>query len=149
MIEKSFSTMIMKSYKDLIVWQKAMELVTAVYSLTEKFPQSEIFGLTAQMKRSAVSIPSNIAEGSRRGTKADFRHFLLIAYGSGAELETQVEIAKRLPFGSRLDFVQVDALLEEVMKMLNRFISQLQSKQNYKLPTTNYKLLTPPRNHAP
>ena len=76
-----------------------MELVVAVYSLTADFPKEEIYGLTAQMRRSAVSIPSNIAEGRRRNTEKDFARFLSIAFGSGAELETQVEIAKMLKYG--------------------------------------------------
>lgn len=113
------------SYKDLIVWQKAKSLAIAVYELTEKYPQSELYGLTSQMRRCAVSIPSNIAEGRRRGSKKDFCQFLRIAYGSGAELETQVEISKALPFGKNLDFSKVDSLLEEVMKMLNSMIFSL------------------------
>lgn len=84
------------SYKDLIVWQKAMDLIVAIYKLTEEFPKSEIYGLTAQMRRSAISIPSNIAEGRRRGSRKDYRQFLIMAYGSGSELETQIEITKRL-----------------------------------------------------
>jgi four helix bundle protein len=73
-------------YQQLVVWQKAMDLVTAVYLLTENFPKTEQFGLTSQMRRCAVSIPSNIAEGSKRSTKADFKNFLVFALGSGAEL---------------------------------------------------------------
>ncbi len=113
------------TYKDLIVWQKAMELVVEVYKLTELFPKSEIYGLVSQMRRCVVSIPSNIAEGRRRGSRKDYRHFLLISYGSGAELETQIEIAKRLMFSKSDDFVKIDALLSEIMKMLNRIISNL------------------------
>ena len=84
------------SYRELIVWQKSIELVVAVYNLTAKFPKEEAYGLTSQMRRSAVSIPSNIAEGRSRGTKKDFTQFLRISYGSGAELETQIIIAKKL-----------------------------------------------------
>jgi len=115
------------SYKDLVVWQKAMDLVVAVYNLTEEFPKSEIYGLTSQMRRSAISIPSNIAEGRRRGSRRDYRQFLIIAYGSGAELETQVEIAKRLSFGKNLKYSNVDTLLLEIMKMLNKMLSSLRS----------------------
>lgn len=118
---------IIYSYKDLKVWQKAMELVVIVYGLTDQYPKSEIYGLISQTRRSAVSIPSNIAEGRRRGTRKDFRQFLIIAYGSGAELETQLEIAKRLPFGKNLDFNKTDSLLVEVMKMLNKITSVLKS----------------------
>ncbi len=109
-------------YKDLTVWQKSIALVAAMYTLTSKFPKEEIYGLSSQMKRASVSIPSNIAEGSKRGTKKDFRHFLIIAYGSGAELETQIEIAKILPFGKNLQYSAVETLLAEVMKMLNTMI---------------------------
>lgn len=115
-----------QTYRDLIVWQKSLELVVAVYKSTENFPRSEIYGLSSQMRRSAVSIPSNIAEGSRRGSRRDFRHFLLNAYGSGAELETQIEIAKRLSFGNKVNFQEVESLLNEIMRMLNRFIRNLE-----------------------
>lgn len=117
------------SYKDLVVWQRAMELVVAVYQLTEQYPKSELYGLTMQTRRAAVSIPSNIAEGRRRGSRKELRHFLNIAYSSGAEVETQVEIVKRLPFGQHLDFSRVDSLLAEVMKMLNRMLSTLQGDE--------------------
>jgi len=86
------------SYKDLIVWQKSMDLVLLIYAIVEKFPKEETYNLSSQMKRSAVSIPSNISEGSRKVTKKDFRHFLLNSFGSGAELETQLEISKKLFF---------------------------------------------------
>ncbi len=114
-----------RSYRDLIVWQKAMDIVSEVYALTAKFPKEELYGLASQMKDCAVSIPSNIAEGSRQGTTKSFRHFLTIAFGSGAELETQIEISKRLPFGKHLNFCNLDTLLDEVMKMLNKMISNL------------------------
>ena len=114
-----------KQYKDLIVWQKAIELVIAIYSVTKTFPQSEQYGLTSQMRRCAVSIPSNIAEGSKRSSRKDYKHFLHIAYGSGAELETQLEITKRLSFGAQDDYNRIDELLEEVMRMLNKLIATL------------------------
>ena len=112
-----------QSYKDLIVWQKSMDLVVAIYDLTDNFPKSEIYGLTSQMRRCSISIPSNIAEGRRRGSPKEFRHFLLISYGSGAELETQIEIAKRLSFSADLDYKKADALLDEVMRILNKILS--------------------------
>jgi len=116
-----------QSYKDLIVWQKSMDLVVAIYELTDYFPKSEIYGLTSQMRRSAISIPSNIAEGRRRGSRKDYYRFLIISYGSGSELETQIEIAKRLLFGRNLDFFKVNNLLDEVMRMLNKILSTLRS----------------------
>jgi len=117
------------SYKDLIYWQRSMDLVVAVYELTSKFPKSEIFGLTSQMKRCSISIPSNIAEGRRRGSRKEYRHFLVIAYASGAELETQIEIAKRLRLSQLLDFDQVDNLLDEIMRMLNKTLSTLRTQE--------------------
>ena len=113
------------SYKDLIVWQRAIELTIAVYDITELFPKEEIYGLTSQMRRCAVSIPSNIAEGRLRGTKKDYLNFLRIANGSGAELETQIEIAKKLSKTKRINFSKADSLLEEVMKMLNVMIRNM------------------------
>lgn len=113
------------NYKDLIVWQKVMDLVILVNKITETFPKSELYGLVSQMRRSAVSIVSNIAEGSRRGTRKDFRNFLLNAFGSGAELETQIEISKRLSFISISSYQDIDQLLIEVMKILNVFIKKL------------------------
>ena len=111
------------TYKDLIVWQKSMDLVVAVYELTSKYPDEEKYGLVSQSRRCSVSIPSNIAEGKRRGTQKQFVYFLLISFASGSELETQVEIAKRLDYAAREDYEIVDLLLEEVMKMLNKMIS--------------------------
>lgn len=119
--------MSVESYKDLIVWQKAMELVVLIYELTQEFPQSEMYGLTSQMRRAAVSIPSNIAEGRRRGSRKEFRQFLSTAFGSGAELETQIEIVKKLLFAKNFDYSSVDGLLEEIMRILNKMISNLQA----------------------
>ena len=116
-------------YKDLIVWQRAIELVVAVYALTESFPKEEVYGLTSQMRRAAVSIASNIAEGRMRGTKKDFTNFLRIAFGSGAELETQVVVAKLLSKTKGSQYASVDSLLEEVMKMLNVMLKKLNPKE--------------------
>jgi len=85
-----------KSYKDLIVWQKAMDLVEMVYQVTRSFPKDELYGLTNQLRRAAVSVPSNIAEGQAHNSTAEFRNFLSIAHGSLAEVETQLLIAERL-----------------------------------------------------
>ena len=123
------------SYKDLVVWQRAMELVVAIYELTEKYPHAELYGLVSQMRRSAVSIPSNIAEGRRRGGRKEFHQFLLIAYVSGAELETQIEISRRLSFGEKLNYTEVTRCLDEVMRMLNKMTASLKS---YKLKSLSY-----------
>ncbi len=100
----------------------------AVYAVTEKFPIQEQYGLTSQMRRAAVSISSNIAEGRHRGTRKDFLQFLRIAFGSGAELETQLEIAKRLPRIKELEYTIIEGLLNEVMRMLNTMINHLYVK---------------------
>ena len=110
-------------YKNLIVWQKAMDLVVAVYKLTSQYPKEENYGLVFETRKSARSIPSNIAEGKRRLTQKEFCRFLNIAFASGGELETQIEMAKRMPFGKYLDFREVDQLLSQVMRMLNKMIS--------------------------
>ena len=108
-----------QTFRDLLVWQKGIVLVRSVYALTEFFPREEMYGLSSQMRRAAVSIPSNIAEGKMRGTDNEFRRFLLIAYGSSGELQTQLEIAKGLPRMDKLDYASVERQLEEVMKMTN------------------------------
>jgi four helix bundle protein len=87
-----------RNYRDLYAWQKAMNLVEEIYRESKNFPKEEIYALTNQMRRCAVSIPSNIAEGQGRGTSREFVHFLRIAYGSLRELETQVIIAQRLQY---------------------------------------------------
>lgn len=115
------------SYKDLIVWQRSMELVVEIYKVTEEFPTAELYGIISQMRRAAVSIPSNIAEGRKRSTRKDFRQFLVVAYASASELETQIEISKRLNFIKVDKYIKTDALLLEVIKMLNKMISSLKS----------------------
>ena len=114
-----------KGYRDLIVWQRAIDLVVAVYKITDLFPKEEMYGLVSQMRRAAISISSNIAEGRGRGTRKDFRAFLRNAFGSGSELETQIELAKRLQFIPIEYDGKAESLLDEVMKMLNRLIAKL------------------------
>ena len=118
------------SYKDLKVWQKSMNLVTEIYNLTENLPQSEKYGLASQMQRAAVAIPSNIAEGQKRNYRKEFLQFLYISYSSGAELETQIEICKRLYNLKNLDYNKAESLLNEVMKMLNVMTSSLKKTTN-------------------
>ena len=110
--------MIVKSYKELIVWQKSIMLVKAVYNLTSKFPSEEKFGITSQIRRAAVSIPSNIAEGYGRRSHKEYLQFYSIAYGSALELETQLIISKDLNFVSEEGFTDIEDLLREVVKML-------------------------------
>jgi len=108
-----------ESHKDLDVWKRSMDLVTEVYKLTQKWPVEEKYGLTAQLRRAAVSIPSNIAEGSARGSTADFSRFLNIAQGSLAEVETQLEIA------CRVDLVDRASLFTNEIISLRRMLSGL------------------------
>lgn len=115
------------TYKDLIVWQRAMELVKEIYLLTEKFPKDELYGLVSQMQRAAVSIPSNIAEGYLRGHRNEYTQFLSISIASAAELETQILICKSLNKFKNLDFSNADSLLIEVMKMLFVMIRRMKT----------------------
>lgn len=118
--------MYLKSYKELTVWQRAIELVKEIYKLTNEFPKNELYGLSIQMKRAAVSIPSNILEGYSRKNLREYLQFLRVAYSSSAELETQLIIAKDLY--QRLYYRKVESLLEEVQKMLNVMIRKLENK---------------------
>ncbi|MBW4696205.1 MAG: four helix bundle protein [Lyngbya sp. HA4199-MV5] len=90
-----------RNYRDLVAWQRAMDLVDEIYKVTKQFPKEEMFGLTSQIRRAVVSIPSNIAEGQGRQSKAEFRQFLSIAHGSIREVETQVMIASRQSYLSK------------------------------------------------
>lgn len=116
----------MQKYTELIVWQKAVEITCQLYAVTGQFPSEEKFGLTSQMRRAAVSIPSNIAEGYARKNKKENAHFVSIAYGSATELETQLIIAKRLNFLQEDTFASIHPLLEEVLKLLYRYREYLQ-----------------------
>jgi len=124
------------SYRDLIVWRRAIELVEAVYTLSGHFPEDERFGLTSQLRRAAVSVASNIAEGKSRGTRKEYRQFLVIAYGSSAEVETQLYMAKKLHFVDDTLFKHADILLDEVMKMLRTLIFRLKTSQPPNLKTS-------------
>lgn len=119
--------MIVKSYKELIVWQKSMTLVKEIYMLTERFPKDELFGLRSQIERAAVSIPSNIAEGYLRRHRKEYSQFLSIALGSSAELETQILICKSLDKFKNLDFIKAENLLTEVMKMLFVMVEKIKT----------------------
>jgi four helix bundle protein len=119
---------IIKSYKDLIVWQKSMDLCVEIYSLTDFFPKPELYGLISQIRRCSVGIPSNIAEGYMRGHKAEYLQFLRIAFGSGAELETQLLLALRIGYLKEKEFNKVNDILQEVMMMLNKLIQKLIAK---------------------
>ncbi|MDX2027147.1 MAG: four helix bundle protein [Alphaproteobacteria bacterium] len=118
-----------QSYKDLEVWQKSMDMVTAVYQVTKEFPKDELYTLTNQIRRSAISVPSNIAEGRGKRSTGDYIRFLNIAYGSISELETQLIISKNLGYVSsgKLDSLFTD--INRIGRMLNGLISSLEGKQ--------------------
>jgi len=114
-----------ESFKDLTVWHRAVELSVAVYALTENFPRKELFGLSNQLRRAAVSVPSNIAEGFGRGSRRDYVYFLTIARGSVCEVETQLIIARKLGFGIPRELTLAESLTSETGKMLNALIRSL------------------------
>jgi four helix bundle protein len=118
----------MKSHKDLIVWQKSLDLAESIYSSASQLPRSEMFGLISQMQRAAIAIPSNIAEGAKRGHRLEYIQFLSIAYGSASELETQLILAQRLY--RHINFENGVELNNEVLKMLNKMISSLKKYPN-------------------
>jgi four helix bundle protein len=118
----------LQSYRELLVWQKAMELALLVYRLTEGFPRREVYGLAAQIRRAGVSVPSNIAEGYGRGSRKEYVQFLSIAQGSLKELETQIIVAGRLTYATPAQTARVLAEAEVVGKMLGGLIRSLKAK---------------------
>jgi four helix bundle protein len=114
-----------KPHKRLLVWQKAVELCVLMYEVTERFPKQEMFGLISQMRRAALSVASNLAEGSARIFKKELHQFINIARGSLSELDTQVEIAARLGFIPEVKKNQVDALMSEVDRLLYGFLKSV------------------------
>jgi four helix bundle protein len=113
------------SYKDLTVWQRAMQMSLAIYRLSSGFPPEERYGLTSQIRRAGVSVPSNIAEGYGRGTRKDYKQFLSIARGSTLEVQTQLIIANELGFCDLQQMKETEGLSEEVSKMLYSLIGKL------------------------
>jgi four helix bundle protein len=118
----------MKDYKELTVWQKAVELVTQTYKATRAFPDAEKFGLTAQARRAVTSIPANIAEGWGRGSTKEYVQFLIVARGSLLELETHLIVSRNLGFLNPADLASVQRRLDEVGRMLNSLIRSLRSR---------------------
>ena len=116
-----------KSFRELKVWNKAIDLTVLIYELTDSFPKQEIYGLTSQMRRASVSVASNIAEGSVRGTRKDFKQFVTTARGSNCELQTQFLIANRLGFAEEHRIGEIELLSHEVGQMLSglsKYLSQ-------------------------
>lgn len=116
------------SFKKLLIWQRGIELVKIVYVLTRSFPKEELYGLTAQSRRSAVSVPSNIAEGSQRTSDKEFANFILISKGSLAELHTQIDIAYELEYISQEQLQSVIQKIEEIDRMIYAFYQKLAKK---------------------
>lgn len=119
----------MGSFKELIVWRKSIDLVTDLYKFTENFPKTEVYGLSSQMRRCAVSVPSNIAEGHSGRSTLDYLQFLKIARGSLAELETQLIISKNLNYISEETFTFNEQRIIEISKMLNALITSIKNKE--------------------
>lgn len=109
----------LRDHKELLVWQKSILLVEIIYKRTQNFPKEEMFGLTSQIRRCSISIPSNIAEGHSRNTDGEFRQFLGIAKGSSAELETQIIIANKLSYLNLDDYNEISDLIIEIRKMIS------------------------------
>jgi four helix bundle protein len=118
------------TYRDLLVWQRAMDLVDAVYRLTRGFDKEEVYGLTSQIRRAAISVPSNIAEGHGRQTQRHFLHFLSIARGSIKELETQVLIARRLGYANEAENSKVLDLSDQVSRLTTGLMNSLRKRES-------------------
>ena len=118
----------MKTYRDLQAWQKSMTLVTEIYKILKSFPKDEIYGLTSQMKRCAISIPSNMAEGYGRNSTNEYIHFLRIATGSLFELQTQLEISTNLNYLNKDNFDKLYESSREIERMLSSLIRKLSGK---------------------
>jgi four helix bundle protein len=119
----------MSNFRKLIIWQKAMNLVTKTYHSTKKFPKEEIFGLTSQIRRCSISIPSNIAEGHGRESNKEYQRFLNISIGSLFELQTQLEIAKKIEYLTEEDFNTLYEDSREVERMLVSFINKIKERK--------------------
>jgi four helix bundle protein len=126
-----------QSFRELQIWQKAMQLTMAIFRLTRSFPREELYGLTGQLRRAAVSVPSNIAEGHGRLSNREFTQFLSIARGSICELQTQLEIARLLEFGTVKAIEEAERLSHEVGKMIFAFLGSLKSQPARTLSTLN------------
>jgi four helix bundle protein len=123
-----------QSFRDLLVWQRSIQLTVAIYRLTQSFPREEIYGLTSQIRRSAVSISSNIAEGQGRLNTGEFRQILGVARGSNCEVQTQLEIARALGFSDNKLIEEAEGLSTEIGKMINAILKSL----NAEALTTNH-----------
>jgi four helix bundle protein len=127
MVSEKMLTPRVRSFRDLLVWQKSMDLTLVIYRLTQKFPREEVYGLTSQLRRCSVSIPSNIAEGQGRLNTREFKQFLGIARGSNCELQTQLEIARRLGLGDLKLIHEAEGLAHEIGRMIFTILGKLRA----------------------
>lgn len=118
-----------QAFQELLVWQRSIEMTVAIYDATRSFPREEVYGLTSQLRRAAVSVASNIAEGRGRISQGEFRQFLGVAQGSNYEVQTQILVAKKLNMGEPKQLNQAEKLSVEVGKMLSAFIASLEPKK--------------------
>ena len=125
---QSDSLITVKSYRDLEVWQRAIELTLRIYRMSQSFPLSETYGLTSQLRRAGVSVAGNIAEGHGRITSGEFRHFLGLSRGSLCELQTQLLIARALGYSSANDIDECESLANEFGKMLNAILASIEAR---------------------
>ncbi len=124
----------MRNFKELLVWQKAHNFVLALYKLTYHFPREELYGLTSQIRRAAMSVPTNIAEGCGRDSNVEFQRFLAIALGSASEVEYQLLLAKDLGFIVAADYDRLYSMLGEVQRMLSALFQKVKEQNAAKMP---------------
>ena len=130
----------MKTHMDLDVWKLSIEVVKDIYEITKSFPKEEVFGLTSQIKKAAISIPSNIAEGASRQTNKEFIQFLYISLGSASELETQLIIARELGFIDVDNMEIINGKIENIKKMITGLINYKKSKINEQFPNSKSRI---------
>ncbi|MFH1829456.1 MAG: four helix bundle protein [Pseudomonadota bacterium] len=121
--------MSLRNHTDLDVWKRAIEFVTSIYKATQEYPKEELYGLVSQLRRSAISIPSNIAEGATRQSTKEFIHFLYIALGSASEVDVQLVISRNLDYLLDKNFIALSAEREEISRMLSGLIKSLRSRK--------------------
>ena len=118
----------MNTFRDLLIWQKSMNLVTEIYQVTNSFPKEEVYGITSQIRRSSISIPSNIAEGYGRNGNNDYLRFLNISISSLFEMQTQLEISFNLKYINEIQFNKINEDSKEVERMLSSFIRKIKQR---------------------
>jgi four helix bundle protein len=138
-----------KSFRDLVVWQKGIQLTKLIYQLSKAFPREEVYGLTSQMRRAAVSIPSNIAEGAGRLNRSEYKQFLGIARASSFELMTHLTIARELGFGDSEQIATAEILCNEMGRMIFALIATIHAGNKTLMPDTSSRMNGDAENHTP